>query len=694
MSDLVACAQRVIEEANALWVELGLDGAARVAKLNTFIAGIEGALETLLAQERAERDRVKQGLVEKTRRIVATSEALGIETPQLDICTCPLLQSDAVVTECLAGLEERRAKVAACLDALLAQLGVLKAQLGDVPAAPELESRTDLRRTHLDQLRATIESLERTRQKRVAQVRENAARVAALCADMREAVPECVADVCAAATADAVCVSAENVQHISEMLGTCENMHARRVDLLDALKHSIRVHYAKLGLPEAELDAFLASVQTTDLRTIEACRAELSRLFELKRRNAARLVDVALARVRELWDILAVPAARRVLPPPCAEFFADADPGEPLAPALVHGALAQDGAAQPTRPLLDDDLLAAALAALEAEARRLEACRRELAPIVQRIEERKRLVREREEFELSAADPKRFGRRGYSAVSEDQQRRRFYVTLPRLEAALIARLREWRAAHGALLYDGVDYLALLEREHAAAAPPQKQAPATTRHRRVRSANDVPSADGGAPFAVRPGAPPASAKASSRRKRALLKKKKLGVQAPAPGQTQAPAQVQAQTQTQTQTPDKHAPALRKSPARTAGATCGKKRHPPGKGGEDGPRAGPVVSPRRRAGGGDGAARLGETQRKRVRRSREGAQRSGGRLASLARRVAAQHRLNRRLCSTSLPPIVPLPARVCVCVCVSLLFRCVCVLKCCTGLSKRTLNKAFF
>ena len=182
MSDLVACAQRVIEEANALWVELGLDGAARVAKLNTFIASIEGALETLLAQERAERDRVKQDLVEKTRQIMATSEALGIETPQLDICTLPLLPSAAVVTECLAGLEERRAKVAACLDALLAQLGVLKAQLGDMPDVPELESRTDLRKAHLDQLRATIESLERTRQKRVAQARARTRRAWRRCA--------------------------------------------------------------------------------------------------------------------------------------------------------------------------------------------------------------------------------------------------------------------------------------------------------------------------------------------------------------------------------------------------------------------------------------------------------------------------------------------------------------------------------
>ena len=131
MSDLVACAQRVIEEASALWAELGLDGSARVAKLNTFIASIEEALEGLLAQERAERDRVKAALVEKTRRIMATSEALGIETPQLDICTCPLLPSDAVVTECLAGLEARRAQVEAALDALLARLAALRAQLGD-----------------------------------------------------------------------------------------------------------------------------------------------------------------------------------------------------------------------------------------------------------------------------------------------------------------------------------------------------------------------------------------------------------------------------------------------------------------------------------------------------------------------------------------------------------------------------------
>lgn len=628
MSDLVACAQRVIEEANALWVELGLDGAARVAKLNTFIASIEGALETLLAQERAERDRVKQDLVEKTRQIMATSEALGIETPQLDICTLPLLPSAAVVTECLAGLEERRAKVAACLDALLAQLGVLKAQLGDMPDVPELESRTDLRKAHLDQLRATIESLERTRQKRVAQARANAARVAALCADMREAVPECVADVCGAAAPDAVCVSAENMQRISDVLSACEKMHAQRVDVLKTLKHSIRVHYIKLGLPDAELEAFLATVQTTELRAVEACKAELSRLFELKRANAARLVDVALARVRELWDILAVPPERRVLPPPCAQFFAAANLGEPQSPAVVHGVLSEDSnccggtggtgggggggtATQPARALLDDDQLAATLAALEAQARALEECRRALAPIVQRIEERKRLVREREEFEFSAADPTRFRRRGYNAVTEDQQRRRFYVTLPRLETALIARLREWAAAHGPFYYDGVDYLAVLEREHAAAQQQQQQRqPIATKHRRVPSAHDDGDSAGTAgtttttkttktaPVAAGAAGAGAAGKASSRRKRAVLKRK-LGGPAPA------------------------APGV---------AVCGKK--------------GAVVAP----------AEGSETQRRRARRPRASVERSGTRLASLARRVAAQQRLNRRLCPLS--PLVPL------------------------------------
>ena len=441
-------------------------------------------------------------------------------------------------------------------------------------------------------------------------------------------MPECVADVCGAAAPDAVCVSAENMQRISDVLSACEKMHAQRVDVLKTLKHSIRVHYIKLGLPDAELEAFLATVQTTELRAVEACKAELSRLFELKRANAARLVDVALARVRELWDILAVPPERRVLPPPCAQFFAAANLGEPQSPAVVHGVLSEDSnccggtggtgggggggtATQPARALLDDDQLAATLAALEAQARALEECRRALAPIVQRIEERKRLVREREEFEFSAADPTRFRRRGYNAVTEDQQRRRFYVTLPRLETALIARLREWAAAHGPFYYDGVDYLAVLEREHAAAQQQQQQRqPIATKHRRVPSAHDDGDSAGTAgtttttkttktaPVAAGAAGAGAAGKASSRRKRAVLKRK-LGGPAPA------------------------APGV---------AVCGKK--------------GAVVAP----------AEGSETQRRRARRPRASVERSGTRLASLARRVAAQQRLNRRLCPLS--PLVPL------------------------------------
>lgn len=305
------------------------------------------------------------------------------------------------------------------------------------------------------------------------------------------------------------------------------------------------------------------------------------------------------------------------------------------------------------QPPLDDDLLASALAALEAEAQRLEACRRERAPIVQRIEERKRLVRERDEFELSAADPKRFGRRGYNAVTEDQQRRRFYVALPRLEAALRTRLRAWTAEHGPFLYDGVDYLAALERDHAdaQAQAQQKQGPS-----------------GGATAAATAtpvSAATAAGKASSRRKRTALKKR-IAVSPQMQRQTQAQARAQTQD--------------------TAGA---KKRNPPGatnsaEGKKAVANANATKTATPRTAGGDRTP-LGETQRRRVRRPREGAERSGGaRMTPLARRVVAQHRLNRRLSRSHLSLCFPFVSFLTI----------VAVICCCTGLSKRTLNKAFF
>lgn len=299
------------------------------------------------------------------------------------------------------------------------------------------------------------------------------------------------------------------------------------------------------------------------------------------------------------------------------------------------------------QPPLDDDLLASALAALEAEAQRLEACRRERAPIVQRIEERKRLVRERDEFELSAADPKRFGRRGYNAVTEDQQRRRFYVALPRLEAALRTRLRAWTAEHGPFLYDGVDYLAALERDYADAQTQAQQ-------------KQGPSGGAAAAATATPvSAAAAAGKASSRRKRTALKKR-IAVS----------PQVQRQTQAQAQ--DTAGAKKRNLPSATHGAE--------GKKAVTNANATKTATPR--TAGGDHTP-LGDTQRRRVRRPREGAERSGGaRMTPLARRVVAQHRLNRRLFHLSLSfPFVSF-------------LTIVAVICCCTGLSKRTLNKAFF
>lgn len=374
------------------------------------------------------------------------------------------MEADGVVSKCLDTLTEQKTQQEQILLGLLKTFAELREELGDTSRAGELESRTDLRTAHIDQLKVTIDGLERFRQQRRREVEALLPEVLQMCAEMKEAVPEGLAGLGARVPVDTAFVAALRQSH--------ERLHAlreERQDQLRQLRASISMLHAQLRLPPAELEQFLMYVQAPEARCVDECRAECARLLDLKRRNGRRLIDVSLARIQELWGALGFGEERRVLPEEVTRFLMASGGATAADPTGTVGS--ED----------DDGTVDRIFKVCEAEVDRLTALLNELRPILQAIQERERLLRERDAFQETVRhDKTRFQNAG-NMLREEKKRRLFEKRLPMLEKRLAAMLRKWAEEHHErLTHNGVDYLARME------AQAQAERERAAEHRRQRA----------------------------------------------------------------------------------------------------------------------------------------------------------------------------------------------------------------
>ena len=374
------------------------------------------------------------------------------------------MEADGVVSKCLDTLTEQKTQQEQILLGLLKTFADLREELGDTSRAGDLESRTDLRTAHIDQLKMTIDGLERYRQQRRREVEALLPEVRQMCAEMREPLPAAVAGLGARVPVDTAFVDALRQCH--------ERLHALKEERqaeLRQLRASISMLHAQLRLPPAELEQFLLYVQTPEARCVDECRAECARLLDLKRKNGRRLVEVSLARIQELWDALGFGDEKRVLPEEVTRFLMAGDDnnagaGSTTGSAGGHGD--NDGGDDEDEDDDDDDgTVDRIFRVCEAEVDRLTALLNELRPVLQAIQERERLLRERDAFqETVRQDKNRFQNAG-NMLREEKKRRLFEKRLPMLEKRLAAMLRKWAEEHHErVMHNGVDYLAHMEAE--------------------------------------------------------------------------------------------------------------------------------------------------------------------------------------------------------------------------------------
>ena len=347
------------------------------------------------------------------------------------------MEADKIVSACLSTLNEQKTQQEQVLLGLLCAFRALKDELGNVPTNTELESSTDLRTTHIDQLKMTMDGLEREKSQRKREVQMLLPEILRMCDEMKEEVPDGLEDIGSGAV-DAP-VNAEFVSSLKQLHERLHNLKESRFRQLEQLRAAIASLYAQLRLPPLELEQFMTTVQTPEARCIRECQEERERLLDMKRKRGRELIEMSFGRIQQLWSALGFGEDKRQLPGEVVRYLMAADTNS------------EDD---------DDSLVDRIFQMCEAEVDKLMALQRELRPILHHIQERERLLKEREEFRSKEQDQDRLHRATATQMLEEEKKRRvFEKTLPQLEKTLAAMLRKWNEVHHErLMYDGVDYL--------------------------------------------------------------------------------------------------------------------------------------------------------------------------------------------------------------------------------------------
>ena len=236
---------------------------------------------------------------------------------------------------------------------------------------------------------------------------------------------------------------------------------------LKDLRSQIDALWERLGVSEAEQKQFIAANRGCGMRIINEFEDELARLNELKRQNLGLFVEEARVRLQGLWDGL---------------YFSEEEMLE-FTPAFSGKSLINIIDSNKMLTFTLDVYSDALLAAHEAEIARLEALKHQRAPVLEKIDKHRSLVKDRDDLAASSQDASRLmAKKGERRdptrlLREEKMRKRIAKDLPKIEVELQKILSQWENEYGRpFLVHGVRYIDELERASAKALPPRSKTP--------------------------------------------------------------------------------------------------------------------------------------------------------------------------------------------------------------------------
>ncbi|KAI0826615.1 microtubule associated protein-domain-containing protein [Trametes gibbosa] len=211
-----------------------------------------------------------------------------------------------------------------------------------------------------------------------------------------------------------------------------EEIKKRREAHIQAMYDQLEALWRRLGVVDAEMDAFVEAQRGTTELTIKAYEEELERMLELKRERMGSFIENARTEIAKLWDELMVGDEER------ADFA----------------------------PLVDDEHTEELLTLHEEEIRRLKDERRMKGPLLTSVKKYFDILDDEKELAAAASDQSRLLGRGPRdpgrLLREEKMRKRVTKEKPRLEQDLIVSIPAWEAQTGrAFLVHGMSMLHLL-----------------------------------------------------------------------------------------------------------------------------------------------------------------------------------------------------------------------------------------
>ncbi|GLB41020.1 putative microtubule associated protein (MAP65/ASE1 family) [Lyophyllum shimeji] len=249
-------------------------------------------------------------------------------------------------------------------------------------------------------------------------------------------------------------IGLENVDPTPGLLSWAANLRSALEDTkrkreahIQAMYDQLEGLWRRLGVDEADMDAFVEAHRGSTEDTVREYEEELERMLELKRERMGVFIASAREEIMKLWDDLMVGDDER------ADFA----------------------------PFADDEHTEELLTIHEDEIKRLKEERRQKAPLLSSIKKYFDICQEEKELSAAASDQSRLLGRGGDRgrlLREEKMRKRVTKEKPRLEQDLLASIPAWEdEAQRPFLVYGESILQILMETVSAAEQENKRKPA-------------------------------------------------------------------------------------------------------------------------------------------------------------------------------------------------------------------------
>jgi SMC interacting uncharacterized protein involved in chromosome segregation len=414
----------ILPEIEGLWDELGLDEAERsesIEGLSKQVAQLYSHFQDCLVDRCSQVRNEIAAIKDKHQRAL---RAFGMTESEINQEVSPISRTNLIkqlvqAKQALANFQSfiagRIHKLNSLVHAARELFDALGADAGERGEFNEV-GHTDFTRERIERFRTKIAALQQEKEERLTRIVVLKSDISALLTDLNT-VPQ--GDDHAVLTNESV--STGQIAKLISLKEKLERRKSERVSEISSLAVTITHLWDMLLIEGSERIEFLRSHSSLGDDVVESCQAEVARLSGLRDQKLPGLITAQRDQVAQLWETLHIAEESR------PQFARQS--GDDLAQANVKE-----------------------FNFLRAEISRLKTLLAELQPILELVHQREEIVRDYSETLSSAADPNRLTSRGRGCAQqrmrEEKARRRFQVTLPKLERKLGRLLIEYRTNKG------------------------------------------------------------------------------------------------------------------------------------------------------------------------------------------------------------------------------------------------------